>query len=108
MYEVLFYADKNGNQPVLEYIKELAKKGSKDARIKLNKINDYIQLLSSQGTRIGEPFVKHIKGDIWELRPLDNRIFCWMGRKKICFAPCVSEKDKENASSRNKAGRIRV
>jgi|GEM_PF-2696192 len=24
--------------------------------------------------RVGEPVVKHIDGDIWELRPLSNRI----------------------------------
>ena len=26
------------------------------------------------GTRIGEPITKHLYGEIWELRPLENRI----------------------------------
>lgn len=26
------------------------------------------------GTRAGEPYVKHLDGDIWELRPLRDRI----------------------------------
>lgn len=67
MYSILFYRDKNGKEPVLEYLKELESKSDKNSRIKLNKIQDYIQLLSKLGLSAGEPFVKHIEGDIWEL-----------------------------------------
>lgn len=38
MHKVHFYRDKNGNEPVAEYIAELAQKRDKDSRIKLNKI----------------------------------------------------------------------
>lgn len=31
--------------------------------------------LEEYGTRIGKPIVKHIDGNLWELRPLANRIF---------------------------------
>jgi phage-related protein len=75
LHEILFYKDKNGNEPALEYIRELQKSHSKDSRIKLTKIQDYMKILSIQGTMAGEPFVKHIEGDIWELRPLKNRFF---------------------------------
>lgn len=27
-----------------------------------------------RGTRVGEPVTKHLDGEIWELRPLSNRI----------------------------------
>ncbi|HEL2412805.1 TPA: type II toxin-antitoxin system RelE/ParE family toxin [Streptococcus suis] len=74
MYTIYFYKDKNGMEPVLEYLRELASKKGKDSRIKLNKINDYIELLSQLGTQIGEPYVKHLEGNIWELRPLRDRI----------------------------------
>lgn len=74
MYLIYFYKDKKGNEPVLAYITELASNSSKDSRIKLNKINDDIKVLSQYGTRAGEPFVKHLEGDIWELRPLRDRI----------------------------------
>ncbi|MCF0141454.1 MAG: type II toxin-antitoxin system RelE/ParE family toxin [Mogibacterium sp.] len=47
----------------------------KDSRIKVNKINDYIEILRRYGTRAGAPYIKHIDGDIWELRPLRDRIF---------------------------------
>ena len=75
MHKINFYRDKNGNEPVAEYITELATKKDKDSRIKLNKIRDYIKVLSEYGTQAGEPYIKHLDGDIWELRPLRDRIF---------------------------------
>ena len=74
MYNIYFYQDKNGHQPVLEYIQNLKKRNNKDSRIKLNKINDYITILVRFGTRAEEPYIKHIDGEIWELRPLRDRI----------------------------------
>ena len=47
----------------------------KDSRIKLNKINDYIQALSVYGVaELNENYVKHLDGEIWELRPIRDRI----------------------------------
>lgn len=74
MHEIIFYKDRNGNEPVLEYLRELSKNKNKDNRIKLNKINDYIQALSVYGTSLNETYVKHLDGDIWELRPIRDRI----------------------------------
>lgn len=51
MHKVHFYKDRNGNEPVAEYIAELAKKKDKDSRIKLNKIRDYIKALGCYGTQ---------------------------------------------------------
>ncbi len=50
-------------------------KTSKTDRINYTKILAYLNSLSVYGTRVGEPVVKHISDDIWELRPLKNRIF---------------------------------
>jgi phage-related protein len=75
MHEIIFYEDKNGNSPVYEYIKELSKRTDKNSRINFNKINDYIEVLSLHGKTAGKPFMKHIESDIWELRPIKNRIF---------------------------------
>lgn len=74
MYEVLFYKERNGATPVLDYMKDLAKSGSKDSRIKYNKIAQYIKVLEQEGTCAGEPVMKHLDGDIWELRPIRDRI----------------------------------
>jgi phage-related protein len=72
--EVIFYKDRNGQQPVYEYLKSLAAKADKDSRIKLTKIHDYINVLRLYGTRAGYPYMKHLDGAIWELRPLRDRI----------------------------------
>lgn len=74
MYELYFYRDRKGRLPVLEYLEELSRKKDKDNRIKLNKITDYLQILQEYGTQAGEPYIKHLDGDIWELRPLRDRI----------------------------------
>lgn len=74
VYKIIFYKDQNGNEPVFEYLLELTQKSDKGSRIKAGKINDYIQALSLYGTRIGVPYVKHLDGKIWELRPLRDRI----------------------------------
>ena len=70
-----FYRDRNGIAPVYEYLKELNSKSDKSSRIKAGKVSDYITRLSEEGTFAGLPYVKHIEGDIWELRPLRDRIF---------------------------------
>ena len=70
----LFYKDRKGRQPVVEYMDKLAASSGKDTRINLTKIGSYITLLDRNGLSIGEPFIKHLRGDIWELRPLRNRI----------------------------------
>lgn len=81
MYEIHFYKDRNGKEPVKEYIAGLASRKDKNSRIKLNKIMDYIKVLSEYGTQAGEPYIKHLDDDIWELRPLRDRILfaAWNG-----------------------------
>ena len=63
-------------------MRELSKKKDKDSRIKLTKIQDYINILATYGTRAGEKYVKHLQGEIWELRPLRDRILfaAWTGK----------------------------
>lgn len=75
MHKIYFYEDKNGSSPVYEYIKQLSTNQNKNNRINFSKINDYIQMLSRNGAKVGEPYVKHIEDEIWELRPIKNRIF---------------------------------
>ena len=74
MYDIYFYADVNGIEPITEFIKELQQQNGKDARIRANKVNDYIQILSLFGKAAGEPYIKHLDGDIWELRPTRDRV----------------------------------
>ena len=81
MYNIVFYANKRGEQPVKEYIDSLKVKAetSKDSRIKITKIVAYLDILAKNGTRAGENFIKHLEDGIWELRPINDRIlfFYW-------------------------------
>lgn len=74
MHNIYFYYDAHDNEPVADYISELAEHKDKDSRIKLNKILEYIRVLRTYGTLAGEPYIKHLDGEIWELRPLRDRI----------------------------------
>lgn len=75
MYKIIFYEDKNGNCETYNYINKLSTRNDKNSRINLSKIIAYFNKLAEFGTRMGEPFSKHICDDIWELRPLRNRFF---------------------------------
>lgn len=96
MYKILFYKDKNGKTPVLDYIRELLKANNKDSRIKANKINDYIEILKKYGTQAGEPYIKHLDEDIWELRPLRDRILfaSWNGNEFILLHQFMKKTQK--------------
>ena len=108
MYTIEFYKDKDGNEPVKEYISSLAGKNDKDSRVNLNKIRDYIKTLSEYGTRAGEPYVKHIEGEIWELRPLRNRIlfFGYDGNKIILLSYFIKKTQKTPQREIDKAKRL--
>ena len=96
MHEIVFYRDRKGREPVLEYIQKLASLDSKESRIKLNKVNDYIEALSQYGTIIGEPFVKHVEGEIWELRPRRDRIlFSALGDGRYVLLHCFEKKSRK-------------
>lgn len=73
-YSIVFYRDRKGKQPVKDFIDELASSSGKEARINLKKVISYINYLAEEGLGGGEPYMKHLRGEIWELRPLKNRI----------------------------------
>ncbi len=72
---IIFYEDRRGDSPILDYICALEQSTGKDSRIKAAKIHEYIQMLSTYGMlRISGVYTKHLEGEIWELRPLRDRI----------------------------------
>ena len=81
MYDVYFYKDKKGNCPIIEYIRDLSKRSDKDSRIKLRKIQEFINYLRKEGKQAGEPYIKPLGDEIWELRPIKDRILfvAWDG-----------------------------
>ena len=98
MYPIHFYKDRNGHEPVREYIETLSINSSKDSRIKLHKIQDYLTMLKNRGTMIGEPFIKHLEGEIWELRPLRDRILfaAWLDDGFILLHHFVKNDTKDS------------
>ena len=81
MYTAVFYRDRHGNSEVVDYLDALKASGltSKTARVNRTKILAHIGALEQYGTRVGMPIVRHVDGDIWELRPIANRtlFFYW-------------------------------
>jgi phage-related protein len=96
LIDVVFYKDKNGKEPVNEYLQDLARRKGKDSRIKLNKIRDYVKALSLYGTTVGEPYMKHLEGELWELRPIQDRILfvAWRKNKFLLLHHFVKKTQK--------------
>lgn len=73
-----FYLDARGKNSVLEYLAELAKKRDKQSRVKHEKIAQQLDYLMQFGLAVGMPTLRPILGkgmkDLWELRPLKDRI----------------------------------
>ncbi len=107
MYEVRFYKTRDGREPIAEYITELANKNDKDSRIKLKKIREYIKVLSEYGTQAGEPYMKHLDGGIWELRPLRDRILfvAWHNGSYVLLHHFMKKTTKTPAREIEKAKR---
>jgi len=98
LFELIIYRDWNGKSVVEDYILELSKSAqtSKNERVKLKKITQYLEMLEKHGVKIGEPYVKHLNGDIWELRPIDDRIFFfhWQKGKLVLLHQFVKKTNK--------------
>lgn len=76
MFKIEYYRTAQGYCDIEEFLLNLERKVciNKDARIQYKQVMQYIQFLSEYGTRLGENICKHLTGDIWELRPGNNRI----------------------------------
>lgn len=88
-------------------MRALASRTDKDSCIKLKKIQDYINILVECGTSAGEPYMKHLDGDIWELRPLRDRIFfaAWRGDTFVILHHFMKKTQKTPRAEIEKAKR---
>ena len=108
MYKIFFYQDSTGHQPVKEYIREL-EAGDKDNKYTFHYcIWDYMKILELKGTRAGEPFVKHLEEDIWELRPLRDRILfaVWVNDSFVLLSHFMKKTQKTPKREIEKAKRL--
>ena len=76
MYQVTFYTDRKGNEPVKDFLYEL--RDDAGSQPLFEKVLRYIRLLEDKGTWLDERYVKHLEDGIWELRPTPERILFFM------------------------------
>ena len=60
-YQVRFYEDDQGEIPLLDYLEKVNEK-------EITKILNYIEVLRSNNGYLDEPYAKHVRGKIRELR----------------------------------------
>ena len=108
MYDIEFYEDKNGKSEVYDYLQRLNKNNSKENRQKLKRINMYIDLLSEYGLTLTEPYIKKLDKEIWELRPLRDRILfaSWCNNKFVLLSVFMKQTQKTPKSEIEKARRL--
>lgn len=87
--------------------------GDKDARIMFEKIVYCIERVRLQGTRAGSKIIKALKGkendNLYELRPLDERIFMclWNGNYFIMLSHYTKDDNETDKLELAKARRLR-
>lgn len=107
MYEIIFYKNKRGKSEIEQYLEDMQRRGDKDSRIKVNKIIGYIDLLSKYGMNLGEPYIKHLKNNIWELRPIRDRIlFAYLKNNKIILLNVFMKKTQKTPEKEIKRAEI--
>lgn len=96
MYKIVFYQDLKGYSQVKELLISLRLKKDKNSRVNLRKIEDIINKLRENGLSIGMPYIRKINEDIWEMRPLRNRIlfFCYENEKFVLLHSFVKKTNK--------------
>ena len=108
MYEIEFYEDIQGESEVYEYIQQLRNNLNKDNKQKLKKIYMYIDLLSQEGLKLSEPYIKKLDKEIWELRPLRDRILFanWCQNKFVLLSVFMKQTRKTPKREIEKAKRL--
>lgn len=106
-FGIIFYADRRGKSPVLDFIKELEGANGKQALARLKKVRLFLRRLKNEGTFAGMPMTRHLDGDIWELRPLSDRILfaAWDGENYVMLHHFVKKTQKTPAREIEQARR---
>ena len=107
MFNIYFFEDSRGIKPVREYLRELGGRGDKESRIRLHKIQDYIKALRTYGKGAGQPYIRPLEGEIWELRPNSDRILfaAWIGDGFVLLHHFVKKTQKTPKSEIEQAKR---
>jgi phage-related protein len=99
MYCVSMHKDARGCCPVCDLIDMLENDNSKESKIILKKIIYQIRRIENRGTRAGEGITKHLRGDIWELRPGKYRILYVVEANQIILLSWFRKETKKTPES---------
>ena len=107
LYNIYFFEDSRSVKPVRDYIRELGNRSDKESRVRLHKIQDYIKALRTYGKGAGQPYIKPLEGEIWELRPNSDRILfaAWLGDGFVLLHHFVKKTQKTPKSEIEQAKR---
>jgi phage-related protein len=92
-FDLAFYADANGDMPVVDFLFTLSEKERAKSLV-------YMDLLSERGNALPAQYIKHIDGDLWELRPEFGGVemwyfyFIWVG-ELIVFVHALKKKSRK-------------
>lgn len=75
MHGVYFYEDKNGREPMAEYIAKLAENTDAESRFRLNRFGDCVHFLSEYGVQQWQPYMEQLSDEIWVFRPFREGLF---------------------------------
>ena len=99
-WEVEFYLDARGRDPVGNYIRALpAKEQAKALR--------GLDLLEAFGPKLQQPHARHIEGALWELRPGPYRVFYFSYSGRRCIILSGYRKKGNKAPSKEVARALR-
>lgn len=99
-WTIEYYRDSEDKEPVKEFVDGLPEKAQAQVIGK-------IELLAKYGVLLKEPYTRHIRGKIWELRIMVSKgyirifYFSYTG-KKVCFTARLFEKNRQNTATRNR------
>ena len=108
MYEIEFYEDIHGKSEVYEYIQQLRNNLNKENKQKIKKTYMYIDLLPQEGLKLSEPYIKKLDKEIWELRPLRDRILfaSWRDNKFVLLSVFMKQTRKTPKREIEKAKKL--
>ena len=108
MYKIEIYENIDGESELKDYFHKLQSANNKENRIKSKKIAMYIDLLSEYGLKLTEPYIKKLDDEIWELRPLRDRILfaSWCNNKFVLLSVFMKQTRKTPKREIEKAKRL--
>ena len=111
MYHIIFYRKNDrAKSDTEDFIETNRMSKAHLDQVLWNTIVRYLHTLGEGGTRIGEPFVKHLDDGIWELRPSNYRIlfFYWKENTYVLLNYFLKKTNKTPDTELERAKRYRT